>query len=86
MDRHRRRDRPAQDAAGQVAGPEERITSTQALDLAQPEDPGGLPRLVRPGMAADLVIPRAPLAQVPALPEPVRAVLLGGALQRAADG
>jgi predicted amidohydrolase YtcJ len=75
-------------ASGQVAGPEERITFTQALDayLAPPGDPGGPPRRVAPGLAADLVILRAPLAEVPGLPDPVRAVLTGGTLNCAETG
>jgi predicted amidohydrolase YtcJ len=66
-------------ASGQVAGPGERITFCQALDayLAPPGDPGGAPRRVRPGMPADLVVLRTPLADVPGQPDPVRAVLVG---------
>ena len=68
--------------SGQVAGPGERITFGQALDayLAPPGDPGGAPRRVRPGMTADLVVLHTPLADVPARPDPVRAVLVGGTL------
>ena len=40
-------------------------------------DPGGPPRRVRPGLPADLVVLRAPLAQAARLPDPVRAVLIG---------
>jgi len=70
-------------ASGQVAGPEERLTFAEALDayLAPPDAPGGPARRVRPGMAADLVILRVPLADVPSLPTPVRAVLVRGALR-----
>jgi len=69
-------------ASGKIAGPGDRITFRQALDayLAPPDDPGGPPRRVRPGMTADLVVLRAPLADVPGLPEPVQAVLVGGML------
>jgi len=69
-------------ASGQVAGPGERITFRQALCayLAPPDDPGGASRRVRPGMTADLVVLHTPLAEVPGLPEPVRAVLVGGTL------
>jgi predicted amidohydrolase YtcJ len=69
-------------AAGQVAGPGERITFGQALGayLAPLGDPGGTPRRVRPGITADLAILHAPLAQVPGLAQPVRAVLVGGTL------
>jgi hypothetical protein len=72
-------------ASGKVAGPGERITFSQALDayLAPPGDPGGPPRRVRPGMTADLIVLRAPLADVPGLPEPVRTVLIGGAVMSA---
>ncbi len=75
-------------ASGQVAGPEERLTFAEALDayLAPPGDPGGPPRQVRAGTAANLAILRAPLADVPDLPEPVRAVLLRGVLREAAAG
>ena len=68
--------------SGQVAGPGERITFAQALGgyLAPPGDPGGPPRRVRPGIAADLTVLHAPLAQVPGLAQPVRAVLVGGTL------
>ena len=67
-------------ASGQVAGPEERLTFAEALDayLAPPGDPGGPPRQVRAGTAANLAILRAPLADVPQLLEPVRAVLTRG--------
>jgi predicted amidohydrolase YtcJ len=69
-------------ASGQAAGPAEAITFSQALGayLAPPVDPGGPPRRVRPGSRADLIILHAPLAQVPGLPQPVRAVLVGGAV------
>jgi predicted amidohydrolase YtcJ len=69
-------------AAGEVAGPGERITFAQALDayLAPPDDPGGPPRRVRPGLPADLVVLRAPLASAARLPDPVRAVLVNGTI------
>jgi len=68
--------------SGQVAGPGERITVTQALDayLSPPHDPGGPPRRVSPGLPADLIVLRAPLAEAPRLPDPVRAVLTGGTI------
>jgi predicted amidohydrolase YtcJ len=71
-------------ASGQVAGPGERITFTEALDayLAPPSDPGGPPRQIRPGQLADLIILRAPLAEIPAIPAPVRAVLTPGTLPK----
>ena len=55
-------------ASGQVAGPGEAITFARALDayLAPLGDPGGPPRRVRPGLPADLVVLRAPLARCPA--------------------
>jgi predicted amidohydrolase YtcJ len=67
-------------ASGEVASPGERISFAQALDayLAPPEDPGGRPRRVSPGLPADLVVLRAPLAQAARLPDPVRAVLVNG--------
>jgi predicted amidohydrolase YtcJ len=66
--------------AGRVAGPGERMTFIQALDayLSPPNDPGGPPRRIRPGLPADLVVLRAPLAEAANLPDPVRAVLTGG--------
>lgn len=68
--------------SGQVAGPGERITFTQALDayLSPPPDPGGPPLRISPGLPADLVVLRAPLAEAANLPDPVRAVLTGGAI------
>lgn len=68
--------------SGQVAGPDERLTFREALAgyLSPPEDPGGPPRRVRPGTVADLLVLRAPLAEVPGLPDPVRAVLRNGRL------
>ncbi len=70
-------------ASGQVAGPREAITFARALDayLAPAEDPGGQPRRVRPGLPADLVVLRAPLARVPGLAHPVRAVLVRGTIR-----
>jgi predicted amidohydrolase YtcJ len=69
-------------ASGKVAGPGERFTFSQALDayLAPLGDPGGPPRRVRPGMAADLIVLHTPLADVPGLPQPVRVVMVGGAV------
>ena len=68
--------------SGQIASPGERITFTQALDayLAPPQDPGGPPRRVSRGLPADLVVLRAPLAEAARLPDPVRAVLVGGTI------
>jgi predicted amidohydrolase YtcJ len=75
-------------ASGQAAGPGEAITFARALDayLAPPGDPGGPPRRVRPGLAADLVVLTAPLARVPGLARPVRAVLTGGTIRWACPG
>jgi predicted amidohydrolase YtcJ len=69
-------------ASGQVAGPGERLSFARALDayLTPPGDPGGPPRPLRPGMPADLVLLHVPLAEAPAVPHPVRAVFLAGAL------
>jgi predicted amidohydrolase YtcJ len=68
--------------SGQVVGPGERITFAQALDayLAPPDDPGGRPRRISPGLPADLVVLRTPLAEAACLPDPVRAVLVGGTI------
>jgi predicted amidohydrolase YtcJ len=70
-------------ASGQVAGPGEAITFARALDayLAPLGDPGGPPRRVRPGLPADLVVLRAPLARVPGLAHPVRAALVRGTIR-----
>jgi predicted amidohydrolase YtcJ len=69
-------------ASGQVAGAGERITEGQALAayLAAPDDPGGPPRRVTVGSAADLVVLRVPVAELPAVPSPVRTVLATGRL------
>ncbi len=69
-------------ASGRVAGPAERITFAQALRgyLAAPGDPGGPPRRVVPGAAADLVVLRVPLAGLAGLADPVRAVVVAGEL------
>jgi predicted amidohydrolase YtcJ len=69
-------------ASGAVAGAAERISFGAALDayLAPPEDPGGAPRRITPGMTADLVVLRAPRAALPGVPDPVRAVLASGRL------
>ena len=69
-------------ASGQVAGAGERITAGQALAacLAAPDDPGGPSRRVAVGSPADLVVLQVPfaalpIAEWPAAPAPVRAVL-----------
>jgi predicted amidohydrolase YtcJ len=69
-------------ASGQVAGPGERVAFARALDayLAPPGDPGGPPRRVSPGLPADLVVLRGPLAQAARFPDPVRAVLVSGTI------
>ncbi len=69
-------------ASGAVAGPGERITFARALDayLAPPDDPGGPPRRISPGLPADLVVLQSPLAQAARLPDPVRAVLVNGTI------
>jgi predicted amidohydrolase YtcJ len=75
-------------ASGQVAGPGEAVTFAGALDayLTPLGDPGGPPRRVRPGLPADLVVLRAPLARVPGLAHPVRAVLVSGTIRWAHGG
>ncbi|KXF57142.1 amidohydrolase [Rhodococcus sp. SC4] len=66
----------------EIVGPTERITSTQALAgyLAAAEDPGGAPRRIRTGAIADVVLLRAPLADVLAAPsaDAVRTTVIGG--------
>ncbi len=51
--------------AGQPLGPEEAVTPGRALDLflGPPESPGGPPRRVRVGQAADLCLLAVPLAE-----------------------
>ena len=72
---------------GHVVNPAERLTPAAALAgfLAPPDDPGGPPRRVRPGAAADLVLLRAPLAEALARPsaDAVRAVLRAGTVVHA---
>jgi predicted amidohydrolase YtcJ len=67
---------------GEVVGGSERITAADALTryLTPADDPGGRPRAVRPGVAADLVLLHAPLTDVLAAPsaDAVRATLFGG--------
>jgi hypothetical protein len=69
-------------ASGQIASPGERITFAWALDayLAPPGDPGGPLRRVSPGLPADLVVLRGPLARAARFPDPVRAVLVSGTI------
>jgi len=67
---------------GRVAGPEERISPRRALDayLAPTADPGGPPRRVRPGVAADLTVLHLPLAEALRAPcsRLVRTVFIDG--------
>lgn len=67
-------------ASGRLAGAGERISVREALDayLGAVDDPGGAPRRVRVGEAADLAVLRVPLAEAPRTPEPVRAVIAAG--------
>ena len=71
-------------ATGTVLGAGERIGARRALDLflGTPLGPGGQPRRVAPGMAADLCLLDAPLDAVLAEPsaERVRATVVGGHL------
>jgi predicted amidohydrolase YtcJ len=63
--------------SGRVAGAGERISAREALDayLGAADDPGGPPRRVRAGKAADLVVLRVPLAEALQTPQPVRVVI-----------
>lgn len=69
---------------GRVVGAAERLPPAAALAgfLAGPEDPGGPPTRVRPGVAADLVLLHAPLAEVLRSPsaDAVRAVVRAGVI------
>jgi predicted amidohydrolase YtcJ len=69
-------------ASGRVAGAPERIGAREALDayLGPVDDPGGVPRRVRAGEAADLIVLRVPLAEALRTPGPVRAVIAAGAV------
>lgn len=68
--------------SGRVLGPGERLDPRRALGLflGSPLDPGGPPRRVRPGVAADLVLLDAPLDDVLAAPSAarVRLTVIGG--------
>ncbi|GAA2879655.1 amidohydrolase family protein [Pseudonocardia halophobica] len=67
---------------GTALGPDESVPARQALVayLAAPDDPGGPPRTVRPGVAADLVLLHRPLAAALASPSAaaVRGTLIAG--------
>ena len=67
-------------ASGRVVGTGEGISAREALDayLGAADDPGGAPRRVRAGKAADLVLLRVPLAEALRTPGPVRAVVSAG--------
>jgi predicted amidohydrolase YtcJ len=69
-------------ASGRPATPAERLTGAEALDayLAPPEDPGGPPARIRPGVPASLIVLSAPAAGLPALSGGVRAVVAAGAV------
>lgn len=68
---------------GQVLGPDEAVDAAAALGLylGDPADPGGPPRRVAVGAAADLALLDAPLREVLAEPAAghVRATFIGGA-------
>lgn len=71
-------------AAGATVGAEEAVGPARALDLflGAPDDPGGPPRRVEPGAAADLVLlgnPRAAVLEDPAAAV-VRATIVDGRL------
>ncbi|MDT2005545.1 amidohydrolase family protein [Rhodococcus opacus] len=71
---------------GEIIGIDECLTAAEALTryLTPADDPGGRPRTVRPGAAADLVILHAPLVDVLTAPsaDAVRATLFGGTPHR----
>ena len=59
--------------AGRTVGESERVSAQRALDLylTPPDDPGGRPRAVRPGAAADLCLLEKPLVEALRSPEAV---------------
>ena len=67
---------------GQVIAPQEKISAAQARDLflSPPEDPGGKPRRVREGMAADICLLHEPWEEIArSMPEnPVVTTWVGG--------
>jgi len=69
-------------AGGRVLGADEAVDAATALSLylGHPADPGGPPRRVAEGAAADLVLLDAPLSEALAMPsaERVRATLVDG--------
>ena len=74
----------------QVMSPQERVAAAQARDLflSPLDDPGGKPRRVREGMAADLCLLHEPWDEVArSMPEnPVRSVWIGGQQGGTAQG
>ena len=68
--------------SGRVVGARERVSARQGLDgfLSEPQRPGGPPRTVRPGAAADLVVLTGPLADILRSPNAaaVRSTVIGG--------
>jgi len=69
-------------ACDRPIGPDENVTARQALDgyLSDTLSPGGPPRRIRPGVAADLVLLHAPLDEVLRAPDAgaVRATWIAG--------
>jgi predicted amidohydrolase YtcJ len=74
---------------GQPIGPTERVDPLTALNLylGEAAAPGGPPRRIEVGAAADLCLLASPLAEALAEPsaERVRATIIGGVLVFAAD-
>lgn len=77
-------------ARGRLLSAAERVTAKQALAgyLTSPEDPGGRPRSVRPGVQADLLLLDRPLERALAAPsaEYVRLVIRWGRVVFDRDG
>ena len=71
-------------SSGQPIGPDEAVTPRRAFDLftTSPEAPGGSPRRVLVGAAADLCLLDRPLADALDAPSPnmVRATMINGAI------
>jgi hypothetical protein len=71
--------------SGRIVGAAERLTASRALEayLGPPGDPGGAPRPIAPGAAADLVLLRVSRTEALARPSAdlVAATVIAGAVR-----